>query len=706
MTVHQLLLAEDLAGIYERGDDDPEFDQVLQCVTVSGDAELADLIEADGRLRLRLARAVSVGRYLKAVPDLAERPDSLDAAIDMALRALARTGRADEESVRRLMEDYPEFSSTIRDAAALNNALWSTRHVRRKLKSSATRDLPCDFGPQLEDGLHRYELRELLGEGAFGQVYLAVARKLSEQDHPAFVSIKLLPGGDRPGRVRQQLIDEATKARRINHPNVALVLDRGVSGDNEDFLVYEYVDGGDLARWARRHAEGVGVKQAVLMVAKIARGVHAAHMAGLVHCDLKPNNIVLTASGEPKVADFGVAIRCDDPSSPRQAGRMETAPVGNLAFMSPEQFRMEAGALTIPTDVYALGGILYWLLTAVLPNGSTPEAIRQAHDPVAGRGTPPALRSHRRDVDRDLESICGRSLAARPQDRFSSAQEVAENLEAWLGRHPIPWTKPSVFRRARLWASRKPAVAVATVLILIMVVVGGPAVQHLRIEAAVAEAELQKEEEYRQKFRARLRGFLRRFRASVEKGIAHEVLPQVWVAEWLFNDKVFGQGTEQLELWELRKEAIRDLMANARLTGGEWAFAAMLWETALAFWLVNDGEYGEAQPLIAGNHAKWAAVLDSEDPWLLYIRALGACCVVGPLAGCDLDSTSVATVRSDLDSIAAVLEAAEISLHQEEWGSPLHVVVLSHLLMLYEPDLLDLPDRLAVVQRTYLDVLE
>ena len=130
---------------------------------------------------------------------------------------------------------------------------------------------------------------------------------------------------------------------------------------------------------ASHPAPYVDPRQAAAFIERIARGVHAAHMAGLVHCDLKPNNVVLSVAGEPKVADFGIAIRATDPG-PAVAALDESGddePLGNLAFMSPEQFRMEPGALTIPSDVYALGGMLYWMVTGELPNGSTPEEIRR-----------------------------------------------------------------------------------------------------------------------------------------------------------------------------------------------------------------------------------------------------------------------------------------------------------------------------------------
>ena len=108
-----------------------------------------------------------------------------------------------------------------------------------------------------------YELRDLLGEGSFGEVYLAVDRQLSEEEHEALVSIKILSGRGRSDWSRRQLTDEATKARRIDHPNVVRVLDRGVSEENEDFIVYEFVDGGELNQWSRRNKKPLPVREAV-----------------------------------------------------------------------------------------------------------------------------------------------------------------------------------------------------------------------------------------------------------------------------------------------------------------------------------------------------------------------------------------------------------------------------------------------------------
>jgi hypothetical protein len=712
MIAPEFLLAEDLTEFYLTSPKDQDFEGVLQRFPVDTDAQLADLIEADGRVRLRLKRLVTLNRYLDAVPDLAERLDPLDAAVDMALRALARTGTADEASVERLVEQFPQLGPAIRDAAALSNALWSTRRVRKHLAHTPLKELPCDFGPPMEGGQRRYEFRELLGEGAFGQVYLAIDRQLGEKDHPALVSIKLLPGQERSPWSQQHLIDEAAKARRINHPNVVRVLDRGVSDQDEDYLVYEYVEGGDLARWARRRGDGLSVNQAARTVAKIARGVHAAHMVGLVHCDLKPNNIVLTADGEVKVADFGVAIRADEQEGPPgQDGA--AAPLGNLAFISPEQFRMEPGALTIPTDIYALGGILYWLLTGVLPNGSTPETIRRTHDLVKGRPAPPSVRAKRPEVDRDLEAICHRALAPRPEGRYGSAAELASNLEAWLRREPVSWTRPSVLRRLHLWARRKPAVAVATGLILALAVASGAALRHLasvaqqkRFEALIAQAELEKEEEMRHASRGKIRKFISRLDRLQSEGLAHEVLPQIWLTEWLFGPDLFGEGPERLDLWEIRTEVVRDLIEKSSDRGGDRSFLTLMWQSALGFWLVHDGHYREAEPLVADNCASWRAILDPADPWLLHLRGLQACAAVGRIAGAGDYSETPSAAGEDLDALAAALESAEELLSEDEHGSPLHYVVLVHQELLYRPDLLDRPRQRAEAQETLRMVTE
>jgi len=699
VTTCELSFASELTVLYDGGRDDPDFADIRRRFDIDSDAQLADLIEADGRLRLRLNKPVTLQRYLGAVPDLPRRSEPLDAAIDMALRSLARSSHVDEKSIDRLVTAHPQFEPAIREAAALNNALWSTTHMQRHLAASAVKALPCDFGPVMEDGSPRYELRELLGEGAFGQVYLAMDRQLSEEDHPALVSIKVLPGENRSPWTRQQLIDEATKARRINHPYVARVLDRGVSAENQDFIVYEFVEGGDLGRWARRRKGSLRPPDAARLVAKIARGVHAAHMAGLVHCDLKPNNIVLDAESEPKVADFGIAIRAEEQGRPRPEEDGDAEPLGNLAFMSPQQYRTEPGALTIPSDVYALGGILYWLLTGVLPNGSTPEEIRRTHDPQRGRRQPPLLRPHNPEVDRDLEAICRRAMAVEPEDRYSSAAEVAGDLEAWLRHEPLAWTRPSLLRLAGLWTRRKPALAAALALILLLLIVGGIVVARLsavanqrRLDVAVAEARAEAEMRQRRLAREDLHGFIAGLEKARDEGLPAQVLREIWLSEWLFGPTVLGDGPERFELWRIRTDVVRDLLTKARAAGEENSFHALLWESALGFWLLDD-DYREAETVLDDNYRKWQALLDPQDPWLDHLRAMRACATVTRLAHTDHAGGQLIDDRPALEELAAILQRAADMLDADAPGSALHRVILDRQQVLYGPGLLDRPEQ-------------
>src|SRR5690606_32208825 len=153
--------------------------------------------------------------------------DALDAAIDLALRGASSRSNADSEAVASLVKQYPDLAAEIHDAAMLNNALLSTAGLRKRVTTAAAYRLPCDFGPALENGELRYRLEELLGAGAFGEVYLATDRNLSDEDHDAQVAIKILsPRHDDPYD-RRQLAEEAMKARRINHPYVVRVFDRG-----------------------------------------------------------------------------------------------------------------------------------------------------------------------------------------------------------------------------------------------------------------------------------------------------------------------------------------------------------------------------------------------------------------------------------------------------------------------------------------------
>jgi hypothetical protein len=434
------------------------------------DAELAELIEIDGRSRLEQGLECDLSRYRSAVPDLASRPISLDAAIDVSLRSLARRDGEHVPQVRhvdRLVADCPELAAPIRLAAVLGNQLLSTGGIAEIVPRRTPVRLPYSIGQRLEDGRCRYELLRPLGEGSNGRVFESIDHLLSDAGHVAKVAVKLI-AVDQATIHRQTA--EATKARRIEHPSVARVLDRGLTHDGDLFLVYELVVGGDLHSWFDSQGRRIELRRAAELVAEIARGVQAAHSAGLIHCDLKPSNILIAADGGPRVTDFGVAALTDEGGAGgSEAGRI---PIGNLAFAAPEQIRQSVSAASPLVDVYALGGLLYYLATGQLPNGSSAAEVVEKHRHGQGAGEMRPISATRRDADERLDRICDRAMRMRSEDRYPTAAELAVDLEAWLDNRPIGWMKEGRLTRARLWARRSPRVALLTVL-CVACVLGG-----------------------------------------------------------------------------------------------------------------------------------------------------------------------------------------------------------------------------------------
>jgi serine/threonine protein kinase len=697
------LTSRGVEEVYQRRGHDVDFGELALSVEVKTDTALAELIEADGRLRISRGKPVSLERYLNAVGDLRKRPDPLDAAIDVALRSLAGSARATPDAIDRLVIQFPDLERAIREAAALNTAIWSTTGLRARVTPPPAKPLPCQFGPRLASGQQRYELQKLLGQGAFGQVYLALDRQLSEEGHTALVAIKVLVSGDRSPWARQTMIEEATKVRRINHPNVVLVMDRGVTEQDEDFIVYEFVDGGDLSQLTE-NGSSIAARRAAELVMQIARGVHAAHSAGVIHCDLKPGNIMLTAAGSPKVADFGIAVRLADAGRSQGSGDAEldggsrTGPIGNLAFVSPEQYRGEDGALSIPSDIYALGGILFSLFTGRLPNGSTLEEIAKTHHATYGRAEPPLVRTLRPQVDRDLEAICRRALAVQPEDRYSSAAALSEDLERWLKLEPIEWTRPGVLRTLNLWRRRKPGVAISLLVIIALLIGGSFVAMHFasvardrELLAAVNKGKFEKEQEYRDHGRARSKTL--RSALSVLKDdyrFNTEVLTYIWIFEYIYGPAVYGMPDVQSELWKSRIAQTRNLVHITRAAGREDDMETLLWESALGFWLVCDKDYLEAEPLLDQNLQKWRQKIKPDDNWIANLEAIRLCAAANRYVAL---AAATPVDRTQIEPLETALAAAGERVAQRHEGTPIHFLVLDSRASLWGPNLLNDPVR-------------
>jgi serine/threonine protein kinase len=295
--------------------------------------------------------------------------------------------------------------------------------------------------PEQPDRVGDYDILETLGKGGMGIVYKARHVKLKR-----LVALKMIAAGPHAGPEElARFKAEAEAVARLQNPNIVQIFEVG-EHRGCPFFALEYVGGSSLAR--KQGAEGPSpLRTAAETVAKLARAVHHAHEHGVLHRDLKPSNVLLTPDGQPKIADFGLAkmreLPKEDPKS-TQTGVI----LGTASYMAPEQAAGKVKELGPTADVYGLGAILYELLTGRPPfrGSSVFETLsRLATEQVV---PPRALNSA---VSRDLETICLKCLEKDPQMRYSSAQELAEDLERWLAGQPITAGRATNISRFMRW---------------------------------------------------------------------------------------------------------------------------------------------------------------------------------------------------------------------------------------------------------------
>jgi tetratricopeptide (TPR) repeat protein/tRNA A-37 threonylcarbamoyl transferase component Bud32 len=328
-----------------------------------------------------------------------------------------------------------------------------------------------------------YELLEELGRGGMGIVYRA--RQISVN---RMVALKVI----RPDRLasmtqvtKRKIVErfrnEAEAAARINHDNLVTVYEVGCEADCHYFSM-RYVEGCSLSDKTRKSP--ADNRQAAEWIEPVCRAVDAVHRNGILHRDLKPQNILLeTATSRTLLADFGLAKLADDDANMTQTGDA----VGTPSYMSPEQFE-DASSVGVGTDIYGLGATLYCLLSGRPPFQASSAALTMKQvistDPVPLRQINPA-------VDRDLETICMKCLDKSPARRYDSAAALADELKRYLEGRPILARPVSLPERAARWCRRNPLVASLIGATFAAVVFGVVAlgVSNVRTEAARQRSE-------------------------------------------------------------------------------------------------------------------------------------------------------------------------------------------------------------------------
>ena len=426
-----------------------------------------------------------------------------------ALRARVGNGPACAEGVEQLIAAHPQHAAALR--------AWLAQHDSMAGGEGA---LPV-FGP--------YRALSLLGSGGFGDVYLA------EQLAPVRrrVALKVLKRGMDSAAILQRFAREQDALARMGHDAIAKILDAGVTPGGQPFFAMELVDGASITVHCDR--ERMPLDARVRLFVDVCHGVQHAHQKGVVHRDLKPGNVLVARVGErhqPKLIDFGIAraLAGDDGADAAREATLTEAGVllGTPAYMAPEQLRSDPAQTDTRTDVYALGAILFELLTgmrplagdlgapidafvlrqrqlasdtprpsAVVGSDATTLAVRAELRQLQPRAWQRALRS-------DLDWIVLRAMAKEPERRYASAAELAADLERYRRGEAVLAGPPSVGYRLRKFAQRHRAQVLAGAAVVVALVGGGVAtfVQYVRAEAKARENALLAVEAQREHERA------------------------------------------------------------------------------------------------------------------------------------------------------------------------------------------------------------
>jgi serine/threonine-protein kinase len=255
----------------------------------------------------------------------------------------------------------------------------------------------------------RYRLERLLGTGGMSEVWLAEDTRLSR-----WVAVKILRDLSREPELAGALEKEARVVAQLQHPGIVTVFDAGRHGQ-QNYLVMEYVHGYSLRQLLTTQGR-LTEQEALRYGEQIAEALHYAHTKGIVHCDVKPENILVTQEGVAKVADFGVAETISRTMTPQQAREL----AGTVAYLAPEVIQ---GAPPSPAaDIYALGLLIYELVAGRLPYAGT-TAASSAAQRLAGQA--PSLRAFAMGASVELDAVLARALALNPADRFPSAHIFA-----------------------------------------------------------------------------------------------------------------------------------------------------------------------------------------------------------------------------------------------------------------------------------------
>jgi len=529
-----------------------------------------------------------------------------EAALDLdgsERQEFVRRECANEDSIRREVE---QLLSCDADEGTLGSLLDRGADL---LASGVTAGVAA--GKQLISGgrVGPFSLRGVLGSGGMGTVYEA------EQDEPRRkVALKVLSLGLANENAVRRFKWEAEVLANLRHPAIAQVHAVGVhqAGDIElPWFAMELVPGAlDLMSYAQHH--NLSVPERLRLLLEVCDAVHHGHLQGVVHRDLKPQNVLVDEDGHAKVIDFGIARSMVNETAMTERGIV----LGTLHYMSPEQLR--GRKLDLRTDVYALGVVAFELIAGRRPfvfDETTPLIVAETVE----NQDAPRLSTVARGVGRDLEVVVQKALRRDAADRYASVAEFAEDLRAYLEARPVRARAPSTFYQVRMFARRR-AGLVGSAAMILAVLVSSVVVFWLQ------NNELERRQQVSERSAKFTRDVLQQASLGAARGAAFTVREAVDVAAANLDKETFDEPEIEVELRELLGSVYLDLSQpdNARQ---HLLRARDIWQEiegpkskrgiAAAMTLVvalrEEGRVGEAEELIEAIHTDYGSSPDRDD---------------------------------------------------------------------------------------------
>jgi WD40 repeat protein/serine/threonine protein kinase len=456
----------------------PDLKEFLAGAGDLGPAQLVAVLELDQWERWHRGQPLSAESYLRLLPEaLADEAGIGLVYGEFLLREELGESPDPDEYARR----FPRFAGRLAQQLELHRALGTVR-VADPAAGPGAAPGPEGAAPA-RPRVAGYVITRELGRGGMGVVYQARQESLKR-----WVALKFLRAGDfADAERRARFRNEAEAVARLQHPNIVQIFEVGEQ-QGQPYLALEYVGGGSLAQ--RLGGRPQPAPPAARLVETLARAVHHAHERGVVHRDLKPANVLLQQKSEmrnpksqpnkevapsdfafrisdfePKVTDFGLAKRLDEEVGLTESGGI----LGTPSYMAPELTGRTGTAVGPAADVWALGAILYELLTGRPPFlAETPlETVLQV---VADEPAPPTRLQPR--TPRDLETICLRCLEKEPSRRYATAEALADDLARFGAGQPIHARPTGAWERAWKWARRHPGLAAMTALAVAVALLG------------------------------------------------------------------------------------------------------------------------------------------------------------------------------------------------------------------------------------------